>query len=282
MQDALVLEHVSKGYGEFTLEDVNLTLPSGCIMGFIGENGAGKTTTIKLILDLIERDSGTIRIFGEESRNMEGSLKEYIGAVLDGCCFSEELTGRHVGKIMKGFYKSWDQKKFENLLKEYRIDERKLIKEYSKGMKMKLSMAAAFAHDSRLLIIDEGLGGLDPMAREEFLEIFQDFIQDEGHSIFISSHIISDLEKICDYITYIRRGRLLFSEEKDILLETYGILHCTKRELTELPEEAVAGFREGAFGVEALVRRKRLPGGMYAEAAGLEDIMLYYGKEAHR
>ncbi len=279
MQDALKLEHVSKQYNGFKLEDVNITLPSGCIMGFIGENGAGKTTTIKLILDLIKRDGGRIQILGQESRNMPRALKDSIGVVMDTCCFSEELTAKHVGKIMKGFYASWDQEKYEELLRKYRIDLMKKVKEYSRGMKMKLSMAVALSHDTRILILDEATSGLDPVAREELLETFQDFIQDEEHSIFISSHIISDLEKICDYITFIHKGKILFSEEKDVLLESYGILHCSRRELEELSKSAVAGVREGAFGVEALVKRKKIPGGMHVDPANLEDIMLYYSRE---
>lgn len=282
MQNALVLEHVSKRYKDFSLEDVSFTLPSGCIMGFIGENGAGKTTTIKLILDLIRRDAGTIRIFGEECRKMGRDLKDSVGVVMDGCCFSEELMGKHVGKIMGSLYRSWDQKKFEELLQKYHIDGSKIVKHYSRGMKMKLSMAAALAHDSRLLILDEATGGLDPMAREELLEDFQDFIQDEGHSIFISSHITSDLEKICDYITCIHNGKILFTEEKDVLLETYGIFHGTRRQLEELDQDTVAGVREGAFGTEALVKRNGIPAGMHLDPVNLEEIMLYYGREERR
>lgn len=279
MQDALRLRGVSKQYQGFALENVSLTLPCGCIMGFIGENGAGKTTTIKLILDMIRRDGGTIEIFGEECRSMKREAWENIGVVLDNCSFSEELTGVHVGRIMAGIYKSWDGQKFEQLLAAYHVDRKKRIKEYSKGMKMKLSLAVAMAHDTRLLILDEATSGLDPMAREELLESFQDFIQDERRSIFISSHIISDLEKVCDYITFIHKGRMLFSEEKDLLLENHGIFHGTKETLRELPEEAVAGIREGAFGLEALVRRDRAPGGLSLDRAGLEDIMLFYSRE---
>lgn len=279
MQDILRMEHVSKQYKGFALEDVNLTLPSGCIMGFIGENGAGKTTTIKLILDLIKRDSGSIRIFGEECREMSRNVKEEIGVVMDHCCFSEELAGKHVGKIMGGFYRNWDQDLFETLLEKYRIDGNKMVKQYSRGMKMKLSMAAALAHSPRLLILDECTGGMDPVAREALLEEFQNFIMDESHSIFISSHIISDLEKICDYITFIHKGRILFSEEKDRLLETHGILHCTKEQLEELKREAVVGVRKGAFGAEALVKRNEIPAGWNTEPVNLEEIMLYYSRE---
>ncbi|MCI9487300.1 MAG: ABC transporter ATP-binding protein [Lachnospiraceae bacterium] len=279
MQDALRLRGVSKRYRGFALEDVSLTLPSGCIMGFIGENGAGKTTTIKLILDMIRRDGGSVEVFGKDCRGMRRSAWEDIGVVLDDCGFSEELTAIHVGRIMAGIYKSWDEREFERLLGSYHVDLHKRVKEYSRGMKMKLSLAVAMAHDTKLLILDEATSGLDPVAREELLESFQDFIQDEGHSIFISSHIISDLEKVCDYITFIHKGRILFSEEKDLLLENHGIFHGTREGLAELPEDAVAGVREGAFGVEALVRRDRVPGGLALDRAGLEEIMLFYSRE---
>lgn len=279
MQDALRLKKVSKHYQSFALENVSFTLPSGCIMGFIGENGAGKTTTIKLILDMIRRDSGTIEVFGEDCHSMKRSAWEKVGVVLDSCGFSEELTGAHVGRIMPGIYKSWDGREFERLLDNYHVDRNKKVKEYSRGMKMKLSLAVAMAHDARLLILDEATSGLDPVAREELLESFQDFIQDESRSIFISSHIISDLEKICDYVTFIHKGNLLFSEEKDVLLENHGIFHGTKASLMELPEDAVAGVRESAFGVEALVKRDLVPPGLALDRAGLEDIMLFYSKE---
>ncbi len=279
MEDALKLRGVSKRYQGFALEDVSLTLPSGCIMGFIGENGAGKTTTIKLILDMIRRDGGSIEVFGKDCRTMRRSAWENIGVVLDSCGFSEELTAIHVSRIMSGIYKSWDRQEFERLLVNYHVDRNKRVKEYSRGMKMKLSLAVAMAHDTRLLILDEATSGLDPVAREELLDSFQDFIQDERRSIFISSHIISDLEKICDYITFIHKGRLLFSEEKDVLLETHGLFHGTREGLAELPEGAVAGVRESAFGVEALVRRDLAPGGLSLDKVGLEDIMLFYSRE---
>ncbi|MCI8464698.1 MAG: ABC transporter ATP-binding protein [Lachnospiraceae bacterium] len=282
MQNALELKGVSKQYRGFALSDVNFTLPSGCIMGFIGENGAGKTTTIKLILDMIRRDGGHIEIFGEDCRTMKRDAWESIGVVLDSCGFSEELTAVHVGKIMAGIYKSWKKEEFERLLNNYHVDQNKKVKEYSKGMKMKLSLAVAMAHETRLLILDEATSGLDPVAREELLESFQEFIQDERRSILISSHIISDLEKISDYITFIHRGNILFSEEKDMLLENHGIFHGTKKALMELPEDAVAGIREGAFGVEALVKRDRVARGMALDRAGLEDIMLFYSREEKR
>ena len=277
--DALRLEHVSKRYRDFLLDDVSFTLPCGCIMGFIGENGAGKTTTIRLILDMVRRDGGSIEVLGRECSKKDRRVLEHVGVVLDSCGFSEEMTGNEAGRVMAGFYKTWDREKFRRLLSDYHVDGKKRIREYSRGMKMKLSLAAAMSHESRLLILDEALNALDPMAREELLEAFQEFIMDEGHSIFLSSHILSDLEKISDYITFIHKGKILFSEEKDRLLETYGILRCDRQSLKGLPEGAVAGKRENAFGVDALVQRRLVPAGTRLDAAGLEDIMLYLSRE---
>ncbi len=277
--DAMRLEHVSKRYGDFLLDDVSITLPKGCIMGFIGENGAGKTTTIKLILDMVKRDGGTIEVLGQECSGKGRKVLEHVGVVLDSAGFSADMTGNEVGKALSGVYRTWDRKKFSRLLSDYHVDGRKRIKEYSKGMKMKLCLAAALAHDSRLLILDEAMSALDPVAREEILEAFQDFILDEDHSIFLSSHIISDLEKISDYITFIHRGRILFSEEKDRLLETYGIFHGDRRSFLELPEGAAAGKRETAFGVDVLVRRDLVPAGARLDAPSLEDIMVYFSRE---
>ncbi len=282
MQNALKLKGVTKRYQGFTLQDVDITLPSGCIMGFIGENGAGKTTTIKLILDLIRRDGGTVEIFGEDCSTMDREAWESVGTVLDTCAFSGELTGFQVGTVLSGIYKTWNMGRFKKLLTEYQVDGRKKVRDYSRGMTMKLSMAAALAHDTRLLILDEATSGLDPVAREELLESFQEFIQDEGHSIFISSHIISDLEKICDYITFIHKGKILFSEEKDRLIENHGIFHGTRAQLSELSKDAAAGVRENAFGIEALVRRDRVPAGFRLDRADLEEIMLFYSREEKR
>ncbi|AGC67806.1 bacitracin transport ATP-binding protein BcrA [Thermoclostridium stercorarium subsp. stercorarium DSM 8532] len=276
MTEALKLVNVSKHYRDFSLNRINISLPSGCIMGFIGENGAGKTTTIKLILDLIKKDEGKIFVLGKDNQIGLKSLKENIGVVMEDCFFPENLTAANINRILYGIYETWDERKFYSYLKQFSIPANKSIKEYSKGMKMKLSIAAALSHESKLLILDEPTNGLDPVVRDEVLDVFLDFIQDESHSVFISSHIISDLEKICDYITFIHKGSIVFSESKDELLEKYGILKCSEQDFQNIDSDAVVGYRKNSFGVEALVLKDGVGKNFVMDRPSIEDIMLYY------
>ncbi len=279
MSEALRLEHISKKYETFTLYDVNLVIPKGSIMGFIGENGAGKSTTMKAMLGLIHPDSGKVHVDGKEFAGTERDVKEHIGVVMDSSCFPEELNAEEIGNVMRRVYGTWDAEKYKNLLGEYKIERTKRIRDYSRGMKMKLSMVVALSHDSRLLVLDEATSGLDPIVRDFLLDTFLDFIQDEEHSIWLSSHILSDLEKVCDYITFIQDGKILFSENKDELMEKYRIVKGTKEQIRELEPSAVIGLSENAFGAQALVPSSQLPQGMVSDAAGIEDIMLFYGRE---
>lgn len=278
MESAIKITNLSKQYKDFLLDNVNIDLPKGCIMGFIGENGAGKSTTIKLILDLIKRDNGNITVLGKDNKKELTSIKENIGVVLDECFFPENLTAKDINLIMKNIYKTWDDKKFNNFIKDFTLPENKMIKEYSKGMKMKLSIAVALSHASQLLILDEATSGLDPIIREEILDVFLEFIQNEEHSIFISSHIISDLEKICDYITFIHKGKIIFSESKDILLEDYGILKCSLEDLKNIDKSSIKGYRKNSFGVEALVLQNEIKDNYVIDRASIEDIMLFHVK----
>jgi ABC-2 type transport system ATP-binding protein len=229
-------------------------------MGFIGENGAGKTTTIKLILDLIQRDEGSIEILGKDNLTNLKDIKENLGVVMEDSFFPENLTASNVNCVLKGIYSTWDGKRFEDYLKQFSIPKDKIIKEYSKGMKMKLSIAAALSHDSKLLILDEATNGLDPIVRDELLDVFLEFIQDESHSVFISSHIISDLEKVCDYITFIHKGSIIFSQSKDDLLDCHGILKCSEKEFQKVDKQAIIGYRKNHFGIEALVLKDKVRG----------------------
>jgi len=280
MESAFKITNLSKSYKDFKLDNVNIELPKGCIMGFIGENGSGKSTTIKLILDLIHRDSGNITVLGKDNKKELNLVKENIGVVMDECFFPENITAKDINLIMKNIYKTWDEKKFNNLLNYFTLPEKKIIKEYSRGMKMKLSIAVALSHDSKLLILDEATSGLDPIIRDEILDVFLEFIQDEEHSIFVSSHIISDLEKICDYITFIHKGKIIFSEAKDSLLESYGILKCSSDEFKNIDKSTIKGSRKNSFGIEALVLKNRLKGKYIIDKASIEDIMLFYVKES--
>ena len=277
--NALELRNLTKKYSDFALDNVNITLPTGSIMGFIGENGAGKSTTIKLVLDLIRRDGGDVRIFGSQFSAKDSAVKEHIGVVMDESSFPDNLSFQDINRILKNCYRTWDEAAFRRYGEKFDLPAKKAVKEYSRGMKMKLSIAVALSHDSRLLILDEATSGLDPIVRDEILDVFLEFIQDENHSIFISSHIISDLEKICDYITFIHRGKIVFSESKDMLRESYVIVRCSERELAALDRSAVIGMRKNSFGVEALVLKRKVPAGLVADPASIEEIMLYYVKE---
>lgn len=277
MKNAIEVSSLSKHYGSFTLDQVSFTLPSGCIMGLIGENGAGKSTTIRLLLGLAKRTGGEVKVLGADPEKCEPELREEIGVVFDDCPFPETMTLRDVRRILAAAYRHFDGARFDELADKFALPERQRIKEYSRGMRMKLSIAAALSHGARLLILDEPTSGLDPVARDELLDILLDFIQDERNSVLISSHILSDLEKACDYITFIHTGRVVFSEEKDELLEKYVIAKGSESEIDALDPDAVVGVRRGAFGCEALVARaagERLA----HERASIEEIMLYYIK----
>ena len=278
MENALEIKNLSKKYPEFTLDNINITLPAGCIMGFIGENGAGKSTTIKAILDLIEKDSGEITILGETNLSKNQRLKEHIGVVMDECSFPENLNAKEIDKVMKNCYKTWNRTKYMRYLDKFALSLKKPVKEYSRGMKMKLSIAVALSHDSKLLILDEATSGLDPIVRDEILDVFLDFIQDESHSVFISSHIISDLEKICDYITFIHNGKIIFSEVKDELLDKYIIIKCSEAEYSTIDKSAIIGRRKSSFGIEALALKKKIPSNIRTDNVNIEDIMLYFVK----
>ncbi len=281
--NAVEMRHVEKNYGQFQIRDLNLCLPSGYIMGLIGENGAGKSTTIKMILNLIRMDQGEIRVFGEKTEDSPADSKEEIGIVLDESQFPEGVTVEQVNKIMKNIYKKWDEEEFYRLTDYFSLPRKKKhFKEFSRGMQRKLSIAVAMAHNAKLLILDEPTSGLDPVVRDEILDLFNDFTRDENHSILISSHIVGDLEKLCDYVAFIQKGRLMICEEKDQLLESYGILKCSEEELAELDEQAVAGIRDYGYGVEALVEKCWLPEGYQTEAPSLEDIIIFLSKRERR
>ena len=245
--NALEIRNLTKDYGEFTLDNLNLTLPCGCIMGLIGENGAGKSTTIKLILDMIGRDEGTITLLGRDNREDMLLTKQDIGVVLDEVGIPSCLSAVQVGKIMTHTFTKWDKELYAQYLKKLNLPEKRPFKEYSKGMKMKLGIAVALSHHPKLLILDEATSGLDPVVRDEVVEMFSEFTRDESHAVLISSHIVSDLEKICDYIAFLHKGKLMLCEEKDRLLEEYGLIHCSKEQLSELDAQAVRGVKASPY-----------------------------------
>ncbi|MCI8442637.1 MAG: ABC transporter ATP-binding protein [Provencibacterium sp.] len=268
---------VRKRYGDFEL-DVSFELPAGCIMGFIGENGAGKTTTFKLILDLIRREAGEILFLGRDIRESGRLAREEIGVVFDECSFYESLSTYDIGRVLAGIHPRWDQQLFEGYLTRWGIPRKKPVKSFSRGMKMKLSIAAALSHHPRLLLLDEATSGLDPIMRSEVLDTLQEFVQDEEHAVLLSSHITSDLDRIADYVTFLHAGKAILSENKDTLLFTYGILKGSEQQLARLPGELVLGRRWGAYGCEALVcdisRAQRLCPEAAADRPNLEEIMI--------
>lgn len=278
--NALEIKNLTKHYGDFTLDNLNLTLPSGCIMGLIGENGAGKSTTIKLILDMIRRDEGTITLLGRDNRENITLTKQDIGVVLDEVGIPACLSAVQVGKVMARTFTRWDKELYAQYLKKLNLPEKRPFKEYSKGMKMKLGIAVALSHHPKLLILDEATSGLDPVVRDEVVEMFSEFTRDEDHAVLISSHIVSDLEKICDYIAFLHQGKLMLCEEKDRLLEEYGLIHCSREQLSELDQAAVKGVKTSPYGVEALVRRDGVPAGIPVSPVSIEELFIFMVKEA--
>ena len=275
MDNILEIQNLTKAYDDFTLDKISLALPKGSIMGFIGGNGAGKTTTIKLILNLIHRDSGNIKVFGLDNLDYEKQIKEDLGVVFDESSFPANMKVPHINKVLGQIYKNWDAVLFSSYIDKFGLPVKKEIKDFSRGMKMKLAIAVALSHHAKLLILDEATSGLDPVVRDEILDVFLDFIQDENHSIFVSSHIISDIEKVADYIAFINNGKIVFCESKDQLLNNYGILKCRTAEFETLDRTYVKGYRKSEFGVEALVIRDHFRGKYTVDRASIEDIMLY-------
>ena len=280
--NAIEIKDLCKTYPGFSLDHVNLTLPCGCIMGLVGENGAGKSTTIRLILDMIARDNGTITLLGKDNRENIRLLKEDIGVVLDEVGIPACLNPKQVGKIMANTFRNWEQAVYDSLLEKLAVPPEKPFKDFSRGMKMKLGIAIALSHRPKLLILDEATSGLDPVVRDEVLDLFSEFTREESHAVLISSHIVSDLEKICDYIAFLHKGRLLLCEEKDALKEKYGILRCSREQLSALPPEAVIGRKETVYGVEAIAARDAVPAGLSLSPIDIEELFIFMVKEANQ
>lgn len=278
--NALEIKNLTKSFSGFKLNNLSLTLPSGCIMGLIGENGAGKSTTIKLILDMIHKDSGTITILGKDNEDNIRLTQEDVGVVMDEVGIPECLTAKQVGKVMKHTFRNWDDDEYTRLLQKLSLPYNKPFKDFSRGMKMKLGIAIAMSHGSKLLLLDEATSGLDPVVRDEVVEMFSDFTRDENHSILISSHIVSDLEKLCDFVAFLHNGELLLCEEKDLLLAQYGIIHCTTSQLRELSPNAIKYKKESPYGVEAMVLRDAIPAGMNISPISIEELFVFMIKEA--
>ena len=280
--NALTVSGLTKKYEAFTLSDISFEVPKGTIAGLIGENGAGKSTTLNAVLGLIHRDKGEISVLGSPVEELQPEVRENIGVVFDGTNFSEELTPGKLNRVLRGIYCSWDEEYFFALLKKLSLPIAKKIKSFSKGMKAKLSIAVAFAHHPGLLILDEATSGLDPVVRDDILDMFLDFVQDEENSILVSSHITGDLEKIADYIIFIHEGRLIFSKPKDELLESYGIVKCGTAQFDMIDKQEIIACRKLDYEWQVLVAdrnsaRKKYPKAMVVPAS-IDEIMLLYVK----
>lgn len=283
MNDAIQLENLTKRYPNFSLDNVSLSLPRGCIMGLIGKNGAGKTTTLKLLLGLRRPDGGKITLLGLPLEGHEAEIKSRLGVALDDNRFSEAFSPKDVNRILRLVHSRWDETYFRSLADRFGLPWTMPLKKYSRGMKMKLSLSAALAHRPELLIMDEATSGLDPVARDEILDMLQEFISDGSHSVLLSSHITDDLEKVCDYISFLDKGRLVFSEDRERLRERYGVVRAGQSALAALPKDHILGVKQGSLGMEALVdNRMELTAAhpdWVIDPASLAEIMVLYGRE---
>ena len=278
--NAIEISGLTKKYDGFTLDNVSFNVPKGSIMGFIGQNGAGKTTTIRTLLNITKCDAGSIKLLGLDHIQNEYEIKEHIAAVFDEIPFHESFNAIQVGKMFRGLYSGWDEQKYSDYLDRFSLPRKKKIAKFSKGMKMKLQISAALSHGARLLIMDEATTGLDPVVRNEILDIFREYLQDGERSILMSSHITSDLEKIADCVTFIDKGKILLSGYKDDILDTHGLLKCSKADYENIDKEDIISARITDFGVDAMVSDREMCNKKYSGAVidktTLEEIMLFY------
>lgn len=277
MTNAIEVKNLTKKYEGFTLDGLNLCLPSGCIMGLIGENGAGKSTSIKLILDMIKPDAGEIKVLGKDQT--DASVKEDIGIVPDEIGLPEVLSAARIEKVMRNIYSRWDREVFYSYLKKFDLPSDKKFRDFSKGMKMKLGIAVAMSHSPKLLILDEATSGIDPVARDEILEMLNEFTRDESRSVLMSSHIVSDLEKICDYIAFIHKGKLMLCEEKDVLRDSHRVVRGSAAEIDAIPGEYVVGKKTSPYGAEAIVRSEAVPAGLDSGPVDIEQLFVFMVKK---
>lgn len=281
-ENILEVKNLTKDYGDFRLNKLSFTIPRGVIMGLIGENGAGKSTTINCILNEIKKDSGDILIFGKDHISEEIAIKSKLGVVFDENHFPDIFTPMEIGKYMAGIYHRWDWTAYRQFLDKFELPKEKKIKDFSKGMKVKLAFAVALSHNAEFLILDEATSGLDPIIRDDILDILLDFVQDETHAVLVSSHITSDLEKIADYITFIHKGSLIFSHRKDDLIDSYGIVSCGASVFDSLNKADVIAYRKEDYQFKVLVKDRHKIAKAYpkaiVESAAIEEIMLFHVK----
>ena len=280
MNSTLILKNVNKKYekSNFAIKDISFSVPEGSIVGFIGENGAGKSTTMNCILNVIRRDSGTIEIFGREMTDEDIDIRENIGVVYDSNNFPEYLTAKQLADILGRIYSKWDDFCFEQFLRRFGLPESQKIKTYSRGMSMKLAIAVALSHDSKLLILDEATSGLDPVMRDEILDVLLEFVKQENHSILLSSHITSDLEKIADYIVFIHNGEIILNKTKDELIYEYGVIRCSENDFHNILSEDILSSMKKDYQIDVLIKNRKLIEKKYknliVDSVSLDEIML--------
>jgi ABC-type multidrug transport system, ATPase component len=280
MNSTLILKNVNKKYekSNFAIKDISFSIPEGSIVGFIGENGAGKSTTMNCILNVIRRDSGTIEIFGREMTDEDIDIRENIGVVYDSNNFPEYLTAKQLADILGRIYSKWDDFCFKQFLRRFGLPESQKIKTYSRGMSMKLAIAVALSHDSKLLILDEATSGLDPIMRDEILDVLLEFVKQEDHSILLSSHITSDLEKIADYIVFIHNGEIILSKTKDELIYEYGVIRCSENDFHNILSEDILSSMKKDYQIDVLIKNRKLIEKKYknliVDSVSLDEIML--------
>ena len=277
MYNALEIKGLSKEYKDFRLDNVSFEVPSGSIVGLIGENGSGKTTIIKLILNMIKKNGGEVTVLGKNKDISD--IKNEIGVVMDEPGFPGFLNAKEINRIMKNIFSNWSEDTFFGYLKKLKVPDNKEYKDMSKGTKMKTGIAVALSHNPRLLILDEATNGLDPVVRSEVNEIFTEFTRDESHSILISSHIVSDLDRICDYIVFIHNGRLMLFEEKDRLLEKYCVVHCTREQLSSIERSKIIGRKENRYDISVLMEKSQVKSGFSTSPVDIEELFVFMAKE---
>ena len=278
--NVIEIRGVTKDYGDFKLDNISFAVPEGSVCGFIGQNGAGKTTMIRIILDAINRDGGEVYVFGKSIDKDSAALREDIGVVFDEMGFHDFLTAKQINTIMKNVYKNWNEEKYFEYLKRFSLPTKKACGSFSRGMRMKLQIAAALSHEAKLLIMDEPTSGLDPVVRNEMIQIFREYVVEEDHTILLSSHITGDLEKLADEVVFIDGGKIVLQGNKDEILEKHGILRCKKDEVGSISESLIVSAEITSLGAEVLVNDRKAAEKLYptmvTEPAGLEEIMIYY------
>lgn len=279
-ENAIEISGLRKCYDGFTLDNISFDVPKGSIMGFIGQNGAGKSTTMKAILNIIKTDGGAIKLLGMDHIKDEAQIKECIAAVFDECPFHDSFKAKQINILFRGLYQNWDEKQFFDYLDRFHLPRKKKIGEFSKGMKMKMQIAAALSHKAKLLIMDEPTTGLDPVVRNEILDVFREYLSDENNSILLSSHITSDLDKIADCVTFIDNGKLLLTGYKDEILESHGLMKCSREDYNKIHSEDIISARINEYSVDIMVsdreKMSKKYSGILIEKTNLEEIMLFY------